>query len=75
MTEPLSADKKRRMEYLQEASRLIVTSREKMPRSARWQLSLRRTLWRYSRELWRQINDPPSEIIQNTEEENCDPHP
>ena len=40
-----------RVKRLKQASRLIVTSREKMPHSARWHLSLRRTLWRYTQEV------------------------
>ena len=37
-----------RVDRFKEATRLIVNTREKMPRSARWHLSLRRTLWRYT---------------------------
>jgi hypothetical protein len=40
-----------RVKRLKQASRLIVTTREKMPHSAQWHLSLRRTLWRYTQEV------------------------
>lgn len=40
-----------RVKHLKQASRLIVANREKMPQSAQWHLALRRTLWRYTREV------------------------
>ncbi|OQY20362.1 MAG: hypothetical protein B6I34_08705 [Anaerolineaceae bacterium 4572_32.1] len=40
-----------RVKNLKQASRLIVSTREKMPHSALWHQSLRRTLWRYTREM------------------------
>ena len=43
-----------RVKRLKQASRLIVTTREKMPHSALWHQSLRRTLWRYTQEIMRE---------------------
>jgi hypothetical protein len=40
-----------RVKHLKQASRVIITTREKMPHSAQWQLALRRTLWRYTQEV------------------------
>ncbi len=50
-----------RMKHLKRASRLIVTTREKMPHSARWHLSLRRTLWRYTQEVLLQSSSRPTQ--------------
>lgn len=57
-----------RVKRLKQASRLIVTTREKMPHSAQWHLSLRRTLWRYTQEvLLHRRGSQPAQA--NTEEE------
>ncbi len=40
-----------RVKHLKQASWVIITTREKMPHSAQWQLALRRTLWRYTQEV------------------------
>jgi hypothetical protein len=48
---PAGGQNDQQTERLKRASRLIVTSREKMPHSAQWHLALRRTLWRYTQEV------------------------
>lgn len=60
---PLDEEDDERVKRLRQASRLIVTSREKMPHSARWHLSLRRTLWRYTQEVWlRKRGEQPDDM-------------
>lgn len=59
-----------RVKHLKQASRLIVTTREKMPRSAQWHLSLRRTLWRYTQEvLLHKSGSQPAQANAMEEEE------
>lgn len=60
-----------RVKHLKQASRLIVTTREKMPRSAQWHLSLRRTLWRYTQEvlLHKSGSQPAQDNAMEEEEE------
>ena len=61
-----------RVKRLKQASRLIVTTREKMPHSAQWQLSLRRTLWRYTQEVLLHKRGSQSTQIKATKEKNHD---
>jgi len=65
---PTSEQNDERLKRLKQASRTIITSREKMPHSARWHLSLRRTLWRYTKEVLLHKSARPSEQIDQTEE-------
>lgn len=70
LPEEPSADEKdeERVRHLKQASRTIVTSREKMPRSAQWHLSLRRTLWRYTQEvLLRKSGNPAAQTEKRGE--------
>lgn len=71
MSEPPSAtgETDERLSRLKRASRLIVNTREKMPHSAQWQLSLRRTLWRYTKEVLLQKSSPPNVSLPDSEEE------
>lgn len=57
-----------RIKRLKQASRMIVTSREKMPHSARWRLALSRTLWRYSQQVLRYKKDHRPDRAENMEE-------
>ena len=69
-TENLSANEQNdeRVKHLKQASRVIITTREKMPHSAQWHLSLRRTLWRYTQEvLLRKSRSQPNQIKQMEE--------
>jgi hypothetical protein len=59
-----------RIRHLKKASRLIVTTREKMPHSAQWHLSLRRTLWRYTQEVLLQKSGSQPAQTKTTEEKN-----
>lgn len=61
-----------RLKHLKQASRLIVTSREKMPHSAQWYLSLRRTLWRYTQEVLLQQREPRLTQTEEMEDRNRD---
>lgn len=69
---PAGEEDDERVRRLKQATRLIVTSREKMPRSALWRLSLRRTLWRYTQEvlLYKSGNQPTQ--TEKKEERNGD---
>ncbi len=61
-----------RLKHLKQASRLIVTSREKMPHSAQWHLSLRRTLWRYTQEVLLQQREHRPTQAEEMEDKNRD---
>jgi hypothetical protein len=61
-----------RVKRLKQASRLIVTSREKMPHSARWHLSLRRTLWRYTQEVLLRKRGRQPDDMEKMEEKTGD---
>ena len=64
---PANGQDDERVEHLKRASRTIITTREKMPHSAQWHLSLRRTLWRYAQEvLLRKGNRQPTQTEENT---------
>lgn len=67
-----SEENDERLKHLKQASRLIITSREKMPHSARWHLALRRTLWRYTQEVQLQQHDSRPTQAGETEDKNCD---
>ena len=69
---PLNGEKDERVERLKQASRLIVTTWEKMPHSAQWHLSLRRTLWRYTREVLLRKKSGQPNYIEKTEEKTGD---
>ena len=53
-----------RVKRLKQASRLIVTTREKMPHSALWHQSLRRTLWRYTQEMLLKKRNNQSDLLK-----------
>jgi hypothetical protein len=61
-----------RIKRLKQASRLIITSRERMPHSAQWHLSLRRTLWRYTQEVLLRKRRNESTETKATKEKNHD---
>jgi hypothetical protein len=69
MSECLSTE---RLKRLKRASRLIVNTREKMPHSAQWHLSLRRTLWRYTKEVLLGESSPPTQPLSDSEEQMHD---
>jgi len=64
-----------RIQHLKSASRTIVTSREKMPHSAQWQLALRRTLWRYTQEVLLSKCNRQPRPTSRTEEKNDEQQP
>lgn len=73
LPEAWTADDQRaeRVKHLKQASRVIITTREKMPHSAQWQLALRRTLWRYTQEVLLHKGNHQSKI-KTTEKKSND---